>query len=176
MNQLCELLPGRSATAIGLRACRERFTKPYERRDADFDEDKWFIKHLTEFQKGYLAGIIDGEGCISFTRSNRQTKKYVYRMQLCIVNTSPQLLSWLNEIFDGHCHINVHKRQPNHKRPVWSWTISGPRRTVRFLKEIEPYLVIKKQQVHLLMNGYVHLDDVERDKLFHEVRRLKHVS
>lgn len=174
-ENLIKMLPSRSKRSIIIKAHRLGLSKTHTRRDSEIDAHLPMIDHLTENEKYYLAGIIDGEGCVSFTRSKSQySDKYIYRMQLTITNTSNYLLNWLNVKFEGRCHVCRSIRRKNNKRECWDWVISGPRRTTRFLEEMAPYLIIKKDQANLLKNGYIHLDDNQRERLFFEVRRLKH--
>ncbi len=175
-KEIHKLLPGKTKRAIQIKASREGLTKPYKDRNLGYSDSISFLANFSEFERGYLAGIIDGEGCICFTRSKSSSGRFVYRLQLTIVNTSVQLKQWLDSKLFGHGYIIANWRKACNKREVWSWTVSGPKRTIKFLREIIPYLVIKKQQASLLLNGYVHLNEADRDSLFHQVRELKHVT
>jgi hypothetical protein len=42
------------------------------------------------------------------------------------------------------------------------------------LEALMPYLVIKRPQAELLVKGYLHLSDPQREKLFFRLRKLKH--
>ena len=44
------------------------------------------------------------------------------------------------------------------------------------LQEIAPYLIIKREQAELLVNGYVHLSVEDRDTLYVKLRQLKRAS
>jgi len=174
-DSLAKALPGRSKKSIRIKASRLGISEPHIRRDSEIDAHLPMIDHLKENEKYYLAGIIDGEGCVSFTRSKSEySDKYIYRMQLTITNTSNNLLDWLESRFEGKGHICKSIRKTNNKRTCWDWTISGPRRTVRFLQEISPYLIIKREQAELLHNGYIYLSEIGREELFFELRRLKY--
>ena len=46
----------------------------------------------------YLAGIVDGEGCITITENMKGGRNY-YRLVLDITNTSYDLMQWLEDTF-----------------------------------------------------------------------------
>jgi hypothetical protein len=58
----------------------------------------------TQERLAYLAGIIDGEGCVCMTkgRVNKNSPKICYKVRLTICSTSLVLLDWLVENFGGN--------------------------------------------------------------------------
>jgi intein/homing endonuclease len=84
----------------------------------------------------YLAGIVDGEGCIS--RLNRRRPR---RWSVSIASTSPELILWLAE-FGG----NVHEMKPGHlgKKQGWMWSVASWRDVRCLLVAIQPYMRIKR--------------------------------
>jgi len=135
------------------------------------------IGHLSDIERAYLAGIVDGEGCIQFHRRNaKDGRKPVYVLAVSIANTSPALLDWLETRLPHRAYIHRH----THSKPQWrdryDWVLSGNRQVLIFLKEITPYLVIKKEQAILLGQGYLHLSDESRSVLFEKMRDLKRTA
>jgi len=61
----------------------------------------------------YLAGIIDGEGCISLAK-NGCARKYI---KIVVVNTSKDLIFWLKENFDGWIRLN--KSKIGNRKDCW---------------------------------------------------------
>ena len=96
----------------------------------------------------YLAGIIDGEGCI-YVRvgkigGRRRTRQY--QIVLTITNTSKKLAMWLKNEFDCG-NVNVFPREGN-RRPAWlaHWSTQC---AANILRRVLSYLVIKKNQAKL---------------------------
>lgn len=98
----------------------------------------------------YAAGIIDGEGSIKIFRVsaeklNRNFDRFQLQVQVDMVKTNA--VYWLQKIFGGN--IYEHKRK-NHLN--WNdskrWYIVSQRAGI-FLKQILPYLKVKKQHAEL---------------------------
>lgn len=101
----------------------------------------------------YVAGIIDGEGCISFSgrKAIGEGKNYsIYRVNVTVGNTSYWLLEYLQSNFGGS--ISSHYKIPtgkNHK-PAGQWALRN-RSACKFLELILPYLHMKKLQAELAL-------------------------
>lgn len=93
-------------------------------------------------KESYLAGIIDGEGCISIT--GRQ----LYSVQIQVVNTSKRLIEYLHNNFGGSFHLR--KRRTLKHRPLYSWLVSASAAR-RILKKCYPYLIVKKSMLKLFL-------------------------
>lgn len=57
------------------------------------------FRPLTEFEKGYLCGVIDGEGSLS-TSHDRKENRYIPHLTIC--NTNIQLLEKCNRLLSGY--------------------------------------------------------------------------
>ena len=90
----------------------------------------------------YVAGFVDGEGCINFARSRKQTFP-----RLLVVNTNRAILGKLKDRFGGDI-------QPQAKHNGWKqayqWRISNGK-CVECLKNISPWIEIKKPQLALVL-------------------------
>lgn len=87
----------------------------------------------------YVAGILDGEGCVGFSR----TRKSIYP-RVFIVNTYLPLLEKLKEQFGGD--INPLSLRKENWKQGWAWRSSWSK-SVKFLEDIYPYIFIKKNQI-----------------------------
>jgi hypothetical protein len=182
--EIAQMLPDRTPTGIRVRANRLGVRKNKECWEVGFPLDGSLIGHLTEAEKGYLAGIIDGEGCIRLARRLGKRGQHIYLIQVVIANTSPKLHEWLESKIPGSGYVNkkTHYTDPRPSshpaqwKPSYRWIVSGSRFAIVFLKEIAPYLIIKREQAELLINGYVHLSESERDELFRKLHDLKKSS
>src|SRR5882672_3456483 len=77
---------------------------------------QWSIAELA-----YLAGLLDGEGCLTMTRPH--PGRQAPRMVLQIGNTKPQMISWLVEHFGG----TTWSRHTGRKTDalMYSWRVVG---------------------------------------------------
>lgn len=176
-DEWASLLPGRSVHGISVRASRLGVQKDVNKWEYKTPAPTTIIGHLSDIERAYLAGIVDGEGCIQFHRRNaKDGRKPVYVLAVSIANTSPALLDWLETRLPHRAYIHRH----THSKPQWrdryDWVLSGNRQVLIFLKEITPYLVIKKEQAILLGQGYLHLSDESRSVLFEKMRDLKRTA
>lgn len=87
----------------------------------------------------YLAGIIDGEGCISFSRSSRA-------WTVAITNTSGELEAWLKPLggyFYYPPRIQSIKQDGSLLKQRFEWKVCRAWDVLRLLREIRPFLKIK---------------------------------
>jgi len=93
----------------------------------------------------YLAGIIDGEGCVKpHSSSSNFLRGYKKQIQArCEVsNTSKELADWLQKNFGGD--VRTVKREGNRKTQYWWRLRNGEMKKV--LPQIIPYLIVKKEE------------------------------
>lgn len=108
----------------------------------------------------YLAGIVDGEGCLTIYKvapaKYNRFQNPQYRSTLKIANTNVALMDWLNKEFSnmnsGHKqHLrSIFKKNSTHERWIYEWEVQGYR-LVDILTQIQPYLVLKKRQCEVLL-------------------------
>lgn len=106
---------------------------------------------LTKEQAAYIAGIIDGEGSISLVQSfaKRTNGRYVYPL-VRVANTAQSLVDWLLDVV-GFGSMQYVTRSNEKCKPVWhvSWAASE---AIQVLREVEPYLVIKKDRARIAID------------------------
>ena len=94
----------------------------------------------------YMAGIVDGEGCIAIDRfTNKNLPSYCYRLKLRVGNTNRWLIEQLRFSFGGN--IKTVKQRGNAKE-AWEWYLAGEN-AAYCLKLLLPYLRIKRPQAEL---------------------------
>lgn len=98
----------------------------------------------------YLAGIIDGEGCISAGRVKPSTANAfaTFTLRLSVGNTSPELMDWLLAACGGR--VEEQKRRGKRRRQ-WRWWASSTAEAVELLRLCLPYLIIKPRQAGLFI-------------------------
>lgn len=74
---------------------------------------------LTEYEIGYIAGFIDGEGCLAISKrehTSYQGKRYIgYSAHVELVNTNRECLEWIREKIQANPKIYEHKLKGNRK-------------------------------------------------------------
>ncbi|RKY38523.1 MAG: hypothetical protein DRP75_04355 [Candidatus Omnitrophota bacterium] len=115
-------------------------------------------QHPLEIDLAYLAGIIDGEGCITIHRTAQRRKNSdgkTLQPMLTITNCDSNIIARCQEILN-RLEINGHLKSSSIRRPS-SWktcywfTVSGFK-IKRILDAIKPYLVGKQGQCELVLN------------------------
>lgn len=98
----------------------------------------------------YLAGIIDGEGCVSAYRKNNGKNGYRhgYVLHIRVSMADKATLQWAQRTFGGYFWPGRKPRKPNHS-PMWTWTATAAH-CIEVLKAVYPYLKTKKRQAALL--------------------------
>jgi hypothetical protein len=149
----------------------------YQRQGFEMDAKDW----------AYLAGIVDGEGCISTLVLTRKNGVVDYQLRLSVANTSPALMQWLTEKLGGNVAKREKKLKPTH-RVRYEW-YAPSRDIIPILQSMLPYLVIKGEQAKLGIElrqrmeqtplggrkaGPVMTDRAERAKLSEKIRFLNH--
>lgn len=104
---------------------------------------------MKERNWSYLAGIVDGEGSIGISCSQREDRGCSYKQYelfISIRNTDVRLMKWLIEHFGGVYYAN-----PVEKgwKPSWHWRPKGHKNKELLLLGLLPYLVLKRDQALL---------------------------
>ena len=102
---------------------------------------------LNEFRKNraalaYLAGIVDGEGCLMIYRKPDKRGMLHFRVVVKVSNTSKRLIDWLTSQLGGT--VSHSYSQESSKLTVYHWNCEGPKAAM-LLIELLPYLVIKSE-------------------------------
>ena len=98
---------------------------------------------------GYLAGIMDGEGCITILEMKNRRKR-TWRVHVTIANTNEWLLKWV-QFYSGLGGIyKMGRGGKGNEKPSWQWRVSD-RPAGDFLRMILPYLKIKKPQAEIAL-------------------------
>jgi hypothetical protein len=102
----------------------------------------------------YWAGFFDGEGCITLldTAGKKDKKGRYFKLHINISQCNRQILEDLANDFDGRIYTHHRYNKSNH-RQAWAWEAS-PTQAARFLRAIEPYVILKRDQVKLALDYY----------------------
>jgi len=96
--------------------------------------------------RSYMAGFLDGDGCIMFQLIHRNDYKYGYQIRASIVfyqkTKYRRHLEWLKEILDvGYLR--------DRNDDMTEYTIVGLEPVIKILGLLKPYLRLKKQHADL---------------------------
>ena len=110
---------------------------------------------LTEPQKAYLAGFIDGEGYIGLTfQRKKETSQHSatprYHPYLIIANNNSSVLFFIKDII-GEGRVYRLKRSKENQLPGFQYKLTKTNTLEALLSAIEPYLFVKQQQTKLLI-------------------------
>lgn len=107
-------------------------------------------RYCSPEERGYIAGILDGEGCIRIKKQAPRSygKSACYRVVVHVSNTYLPMLVWLRDMFGGKIY---QQREARRRRPCWNWRIEG-HSAVRLLGDLAPLLRIKAAQACLALD------------------------
>lgn len=126
----------------------------------------------------YLAGLIDGEGCVDWMRSfDKKLQKRYIRPRLRITLTEPgyEVIDLLVNNFGGH--VEVRKPKNSQWTPSKTWSVTASR-AVMVLGNVKNSLIIKKEQAKLAIAWEKHLKgrhipDSVKDIMSEEMKLMK---
>jgi hypothetical protein len=106
---------------------------------------------MTDTEAAYIAGIVDGEGCITVSRRYDPTCKlgFYLRPFITVANTDKEMLSFCRDTTGAGRLIYYVSRQANH-RNAWRWNV-WTQQAGDVLRVIVPYLITKRRQAELLL-------------------------
>jgi len=99
------------------------------------------LNEIGQIELAYMAGLLDGEGCICRHREQWEVK---------ISNTHEQLIYKLQAIAGGS--VNFPKKFGTNPRKVCgSWYIASARNVYKFLRIVRPFLIVKADTADICM-------------------------
>ena len=119
----------------------------------------------------YIAGIIDGEGCVTITRRKirrLKTNNWYYEPQVVTSNTNKELLYFCVKHYGGWI-AKLRKCKRKHS-VAYQWKVTGDKMRC-LLNSINPYLIVKRKQANLVLlfpnykgNGQKARTDIEKQE------------
>jgi hypothetical protein len=93
----------------------------------------------------YTAGLFDGEGCVDIFKASvsKASKNPSFLLRVVITQKQGLIMNWLKDNFGGN--VQMSKRKDNY---IYRWDIRS-QQAKHFLILIQPYVIIKKEQVDL---------------------------
>jgi len=108
---------------------------------------------ITKEQKAYIAGLLDADGSVGIDRSLSKSNayKYNYRVRIIITNSNYDVICWLKDIVGVGCSHRTGRAYKANWSPVHRWQVVAESARL-VLKEIEPYMIIKKDLAKMAIN------------------------
>ncbi len=95
----------------------------------------------------YLAGIVDGEGCINIVKYHKGNR-YRYRLQLRVINTNKELVEWIRDRWGGWI---ISRERDSKRRTVYEWSIHNLA-AGELLEDMIDYLIVKRDQANVALD------------------------
>ena len=106
---------------------------------------------VTELDKAWLAGIIDGEGSIFVMKQKRKDRERDtnYILRVSVQSTDPFMAHECRNLAGGPVIYEQHEKRPNMSNTL-KWELNG-RKAANFLESILPYMRVKHAQAKLAL-------------------------
>lgn len=112
------------------------------------------IDSLTDVERAYIAGLLDGEGSLYIQSLGRRQGKESLHPSLRISMTHKGVISWLAEKFGVSRLYTLPPRNVdrfiNGKRPQYTVSLFG-KRAQRLARVTLPYLIVKSEQARIII-------------------------
>lgn len=113
------------------------------------------MNKLTEVEKAYLAGFIDGEGCIRISKGRQDGNQFEFgfKMFVIVTNANLPILEELKALA-GVGIIYVYKKLPIAGKGIWKpchrWQVVS-KQARELLENIYPYVKLKKEHIKAVL-------------------------
>lgn len=128
------------------------------------------LHELTAHEVGYLAGLIDADGTITFQRRSPRKGAGIEYMPLpmvLVVNSNFPLIERVKEMVGAGCAYLTKAgpprpdQRPDNWRPVHRFQVTGAP-AIKLCRAIFPHLIIKRAQAEIIINHPIRGDGYER--------------
>ncbi len=104
------------------------------------------MKNLSIADANYLAGLLDGEGCLGI---RKHKLGYVHAViEVCMTNRRP--LDWACDV-TGLGNVTSHIERRVGRRQPFKWVVTGVSNIQALLRVIEPYMRVKRAEAKALL-------------------------
>lgn len=108
------------------------------------------MSNITIADLAWTAGIIDGEGSIFVMKQGRKDRErtHNYILRVSVQSADRVMTPELKRLFPDGAQFSTQREQRNGWSNTLKWQLNG-KKAARFLKEILPYLRVKRRQAEL---------------------------
>ena len=111
---------------------------------AVYDDPRQAFLHV------YLAAMIDAEGSIMILKGHppKDCVNPKYVPQVSVGMTNKEVVQMFSDTFGG----NVYEESVPDRRTMYRWRTAGSKSVLKVLTILSPYLIVKREHAHLLMD------------------------
>ena len=97
----------------------------------------------------YLAGLFDGEGCVSTTNQRKcVSKAAAISFRIALSTTHIAAAELFLERYGGYLYENTYHHSQNRRyRKQYRWALGGSPQVLMFVEDVLPYSIIKRPQL-----------------------------
>jgi hypothetical protein len=106
---------------------------------------------LSEYQKGFIEGMLDGEGCISLCRPKKKNSYLVLHPEIKITNTNFEILDKIADMINNECSIYKRKTYSKKHKPCYLLRVRSDA-AYQILSQIK--LVIKENKRKIMLKVF----------------------
>jgi intein/homing endonuclease len=100
----------------------------------------------------WLAGIIDGEGCIHFSpRSKKESRKLTVRVRIDVGSSSAIMIRKISEIWYAMGLTFCYSYQKTYRKDYMRIILQGLKGPQKMLRAIRPFLVTKQEEADIVL-------------------------
>lgn len=112
------------------------------------------VNDMNELDKSYIAGIIDGEGCVGLAKQVKELKdgseSIVIRPQIRVGMTDKETVEHVGKKV-GSGSFSFQYEEDDTKKEQEIFVINAINDVIDFIEQIKPYMITKKKQSELLL-------------------------
>lgn len=123
-------------------------------------------REATDAERAYFAGYFDGEGCLQV--APRQGGGYYARVDFG--QTNPTVLLLLESVYGGALASLPGKGR---RRPQTRWRLGRAASVKKFLEDVEPFVLEKREQVVAVLRRFFVEEAVGQEALIAELSEMK---
>jgi hypothetical protein len=113
---------------------------------------EWDGVELTEFDKGWLAGLLEGEGSFGYYETPRKGGGTPIRRLIAVLKMCDEDVVRRAQKLVEVGSLQVHQRTS--RRPEWTWTVCG-QQALMVMEIIYPYMgARRREQIANAVNRY----------------------
>jgi hypothetical protein len=114
------------------------------------------IKNVSKNDLNYIAGFLDGEGCVSIRKLNMKRKcgseRFIFAPIIEMSNTNLEVLEFIRERLGLTVNVNIHESGCRGNRKMsYKFAIKGWRNCLHTAKMLIPYSIVKQKQLYILI-------------------------
>lgn len=115
---------------------------------------------MIETDKAYIAGFIDGEGCIGIYQRHKGKDKGHYEPKVSIGQSNKEILEKILKMMDNlkssYVSLSCKGTIGNRTKDYYQLNIFRLSSIKELLEEIYPYLILKQKQAEIMLNFVNH--------------------